>query len=91
MDRVLEKLREHRSEQPSRWREVAEDRQSNLYWLKESRKIAIGLLSKMRNDSISRAELSRLTGINIDVLSTILKGKERVSEENLLKIEKVLN
>ncbi len=90
MDRVLEKLREHASPTPSRWREVAEYRQANLDWLKEAREIAIKILSKMRIDGITRGQLAEMTGINPDCISQVLKGKEKVSAETVEKIENAL-
>ena len=45
MDKVLEKLKQHQSEIPSKWREEAEFRSANKSWLKGSPKIAVKILS----------------------------------------------
>ncbi len=90
MDRVLEKLREHSSPSPSRWREKAEYRQANMGWLKESRITAIKILSKMRVKGITRDQLSKMTGISEDLISKVLQGKYQISEETVMQIEAAL-
>lgn len=91
MDRILEKLRQHRSATPSRWREVSEIRQSNLSWIRQSREIAIRLLSKMRHDGMTKTDLSNLTGLDENCIQSLLKGKDRVEVETLLTLEKTLS
>lgn len=86
----MEKLREHSSPTASRWREKAEYRQANLGWLKESRRIAIEILSKMRVQGITRKQLSEMTGISDEALSRILRGKDKVNEETVRQIETAL-
>lgn len=86
----MEKLREHKSSNPSRWKEEAEYRQANLSRLKESRSIAIKILSKMRFDGISRIQLSDMTGLNLDMISAVLKGKGQADPEAVEKMENAL-
>ena len=44
MVEVLEKLKQHQSETPSKWREEAEYRHANKSWLQRSQKIAVKIL-----------------------------------------------
>lgn len=90
MDRILEKLRQHRSATPSRWREEAEYRQSNISWLKQSREIAIRLLSAMRSKGLTKDDLSKATGLDEGNILRLLKGKEKVESETIIKLEKAL-
>ncbi|MCH5238101.1 MAG: hypothetical protein J1E95_09945 [Muribaculaceae bacterium] len=47
MEEVLEKLNQHQSETPSKWREEAEFRRANKSWIRRSQKIAVKILSKI--------------------------------------------
>ena len=44
---VIEKLKEHASATPSKWREEAEYRRANKTWLRYSQHIALLMLDKM--------------------------------------------
>lgn len=90
MDKVLEKLRELKSPTPSKWKEEAENRQANMSRLKESRGVAIKILSKMRFEGISRTQLSDMTGLNLDMISAVLKGKGQANPDAVVKIENAL-
>lgn len=58
--------------------------------LKESRSIAIKILSKMRFDGIGRIQLSDMTGLNLDMISAVLKGKGQADPKAVEKIENAL-
>ena len=47
MDNTLNRLRQHQSATPSRWREEAEKRKANKEWLRYSQNIAMRMLDKM--------------------------------------------
>ena len=87
MDKVLEKLKQHQSETPSKWREEAEFRRANKSWLRRSQKIAVKILSKMRESGISQTELANKMGCSQQYVSKILKGQENLSLETISKIE----
>ena len=87
MDKVLEKLKRHQSETPSKWREEAEFRRANKSWIRRSQKIAIKILSKMRESGISQTELAHKMGCSQQYVSKILKGQENLSLETISKIE----
>ena len=58
MDKTLDKLRQHQSATPSRWREEAEKRRSNKEWLRYSQYIAMRMLDKMEADGITQKQLA---------------------------------
>ena len=78
MDKVLEKLKQHQSETPSKWREEAEFRRANKSWIRRSQKIAVKILSKMRESGISQTELAHKMGCSQQYVSKILKGQENL-------------
>ena len=90
MDRILERLRQYRSATPSRWREEAQFRQANKNWLKQSREIAIRLLTFMRNKGMSKEELSNTTGLDEMYIMQLLRGKDKVTPETIKKLEDTL-
>ena len=47
MKHIVQKISEHKSSTPSRWREEAEYRAANKDWLRYSQHIAIMMLDKM--------------------------------------------
>ena len=87
MDNILDKLKQYKSETPSKWREEAEFRRVNKTWLRRSQKIAAKILSKMRESGISQTELARRMGCTQQYVSKILRGQENLSLETISKIE----
>lgn len=87
MDRVLDKLRQYHSPTPSRWREEAEKRRENKHWLRHSQRIAIKVLSKMKEEGITQTQLAERMGCKQQYVSKILKGRENLSLETVSKIE----
>ena len=90
MNRVIEKLREYAPETPSKWREKAEWRQENKSWLRHSQRIAVKMLSRMREEGLSQQALAERMGCSQQYISKILKGKENLSIETICKIEDAL-
>lgn len=87
MDKTLDKLRQHQSDTPSRWREEAEKRRSNKEWLRYSQYIAMRMLDKMEADGITQKQLAERMECSQQYISKILKGTENLSLETLTKIE----
>ena len=75
MDKVLEKLKQNESETPSKWCEEAEYRRANKSWLRRSQKIAVKILSKMRESGISQTELAQQNG-SITIEKNMIVGIE---------------
>lgn len=90
MNKVAEKLRLYKSATPSRWREEAEYRVTNREWLRYSRQIAMMMLDKMEELSLTQKALANRMGCSQQYVSKILKGQENLSIETLCKIENAL-
>lgn len=87
---TISKLREHQSATPSKWRENAQWRMQNKFWLRYSQRIAIMMLSKMDELGLSQKQLSELMGCSQQYVSKVLKGQENLSIETISKIERCL-
>lgn len=90
MKNVCNELKKHSSLTPSKWRECAEYRIANKSWLQYSQRVAMMMLDKMEIGGINQKELARRMGCSQQYISKILKGKENLSIETLLKIEDAL-
>lgn len=91
MMNVIEKLKEHASPTPSRWKEEADQRRANKSWLRYSQKIALLMLDKMEQKGLTQKQLAELMNCSQQYVSKILKGKENLSLETLSKIESALD
>ena len=87
MDKTLDKLRQHQSATPSRWREEAEKRRSNKEWLRYSQYIAMRMLDKMEADGITQKQLAERMECSQQYISKILKGTENLSLERLIPLQ----
>ena len=87
MDNTLNRLRQHQSATPSRWREEAEKRRANKEWLRYSQNIAMRMLDKMEAEGITQKQLAERMDCSQQYVSKILKGCENLSLETMAKIE----
>lgn len=90
MNKIIQKLAEHKSDSPSRWKEAAEYRIANRDWLKYSQRIAMSMLDKMEELGLTQKSLAVRMGCSQQYVSKILKGQENLSIETLCKIESAL-
>ena len=58
MSKALDFLKTHESPIPSRWREEAQWRRDNAYWLKYSRYITLQVLQAMDKQSVTQVQLA---------------------------------
>jgi antitoxin component HigA of HigAB toxin-antitoxin module len=91
MTNAIDKLREHRSPTPSKWREKAEYRRSNKEWLRRSQQIAMIMYEKMEATGITQATLAERMGCSQQYVSKVLKGNENLYIETICKIENALD
>lgn len=91
MKTIIDKLREHSSPTPSKWREEAEYRRANKTWLRYSQRIAMLMLDKMDEIGMNQKQLAEKMSCSQQYISKVLKGRENLSLETLSKIESVLN
>ena len=87
---TIQKLQQHQSATPSRWREEAEARRQNREWLCYSQQIAMRMLDKMEAENLTQKQLAERMGCSQQYISKILKGRENLSLETLCKIETAL-
>lgn len=91
MSRITNRLEKYQSSTPSRWREEAEYRVENRAWLRYSQYIAMLMLEKMDELSLTQKALAERMGCTQQYVSKILRGKENLSIETLSKIESALS
>ncbi|MBR5056669.1 MAG: helix-turn-helix transcriptional regulator [Bacteroidales bacterium] len=91
MSKALDYLEANQSPEPSRWREKAQWRRDNEYWLKYSRQITIKVLRSMDEQSITQVELARRIGCTQQYVSTLLKGSSNMTLETIARLEKALD
>ena len=91
MKDVIARLKEHQSPTPSKWRERAEWRMQNKSWLRHSQRIAVKMLEKMDELSMTQKQLADLMGCSQQYVSKVLKGQENLSLETMSKIEDCLH
>lgn len=87
---IIAKLKEHQSGNPSRWRENAEWRRENKSWLRYSQRIAMMMLDKMEELSLTQKAVAERMGCSQQYISRVLKGTENLSIETISKIEDAL-
>lgn len=91
MNNTVEKLRQHQSATPSKWREAAEERQANKSWLRFSQSVAMRMLDKMEQMHLTQKGLAELMGCSQQYVSKILKGRENLTLDTMCKIENALH
>ena len=91
MSRAIEFLEAHQSPTPSRWREDAQWRRDNEYWLKYSRYITLQVLRAMDEQSITQVELAKRMGCTQQYVSNLLKGSSNMTLETIARLENALN
>jgi transcriptional regulator with XRE-family HTH domain len=91
MSRATEFLEAHQSPTPSRWREDAQWRRDNEYWLKYSRYITLQVLRAMDEQSVTQVELARRMGCTQQYVSNLLKGSSNMTLETIARLENALN
>lgn len=91
MSRAIEFLEAHQSPTPSRWREDAQWRRDNEYWLKYSRYITLEVMRAMDEQSVTQVELAKRMGCTQQYVSNLLKGSSNMTLETIARLETALN
>ena len=91
MSRAIDFLEAHQSPRPSRWREEAQWRRDNEYWLKYSRFITLQVLRAMDEQSVTQMELAKRMGCTQQYVSNLLKGSSNMTLETIARLENALN
>ncbi len=72
------------------WKERAEWRRNNKYWLDHSRRIALTVLNRLDETGMSQRQLAERMGCSAQNVSKLLKGQENLTLETIAKLELVL-
>ena len=91
MSRAIEFLEAHQSPTPSRWREDAQWRRDNEYWLKYSRYITLQVMRAMDERSVTQVELAKRMGCTQQYVSNLLKGSSNMTLETIARLENALD
>jgi transcriptional regulator with XRE-family HTH domain len=91
MSRAIEFLEAHQSPTPSKWRENAQWRRDNEYWLQYSRYITLQVLRAMEEQSVTQVELAKRMGCTQQYVSNLLKGSSNMTLETIARLENALN
>ena len=91
MSRAIEFLEAHQSPTPSRWREDAQWRRDNEYWLQYSRYITLQVLRAMDEQSVTQVELAKRMGCTQQYVSNLLKGCSNMTLETIARLENALS
>jgi len=90
MSRAIDFLEAHKSPTPSRWREDAQWRRDNDFWLKYSRYITLQVLRAMDEQSVTQAVLASRMGCTQQYVSNLLKGSSNMTLETIARLENAL-
>ena len=91
MSKAIEYLEAHQSAAPSKWRENAQWRRDNEFWLKYARFITLQVLRSMDEQAVTQAELAKRMGCSQQYVSNLLKGSSNMTLETIARLEKALN
>ena len=91
MSKALDFLKAHESPIPSRWKEEAQWRRDNAYWLKYARFITLQVLQAMDKQSVTQVQLAERMGCTQQYVSNLLKGSSNMTLETIAKLEQALN
>lgn len=91
MSKAIEYLEAHQSPTPSKWRENAQWRRDNEFWLKYARFITLQVLRSMDEQAVTQAELASRMGCSQQYVSNLLKGRSNMTLETIARLEKALN
>ena len=86
----LDKFNKIISKEHSGWLDDAKWREENEAWLDHSFKIALRVLSTLRNVPMTQKELAEKMGVSPQHINKIVKGQENLSLETIAKIESAL-
>ena len=84
------------SPEPSGWLEKAQWRQDNKEWLDRSAKIAVKILSQLRDNKkmgkspANQKELADLMGVTAQYINKVVKGNENLTLETISHLEDAL-
>ncbi|HYX05546.1 MAG TPA: helix-turn-helix transcriptional regulator [Bacteroidales bacterium] len=86
----IEKFLETVAEDDGSWLKEAQYRKENRYWLRKSQRIAIRVLTTLRERGMQQKELAERMGVSPQQISKIVKGNENLTLQTISKLEQIL-
>ena len=91
MSKAIDFLESHQSGTGVRWRENAQWRRDNEFWLTYARRITLQVLRRMDEQSVTQVELARRMGCSQQYVSNLLKGSSNMTLETIARLEIALD
>ena len=91
MSKAVDFLEAHKSATPSHWRQYAEWRRNNEFWLKYARRITLEVHRAMDEQSVTQVQLAERMGCSQQYVSNLLKGSSNMTLETIARLEKALD
>ena len=79
MKSIAQRLEEHASPTPSKWRELFDFLETNKSWLRHSQNIAMLMLDRMEELGMSQKQLAEKMNCSPQYISKVLRGRENLS------------
>jgi transcriptional regulator with XRE-family HTH domain len=74
----------------SKWIEKARYRRENRNWLRKSKRIAVRVLSTLKEKGMSQTDLAEILDVSRQQISKIVKGKENLTLKTVAELENAL-
>ena len=87
----MDRLKEISSPAEEDWFKIAEEWEKEDLYLEKSTKIAVSVLTILRERGITKQSLAESMGVSAQYISKIVKGSENLTLETIAKLEKALN
>ena len=87
METIVRNFNKYKSSTPSMWKDEAKKRRENRRWLNYSQEIAMFLHDKMEELGMTQTALAERMNCTQQYISRILKGKENLSLETIVRLE----
>ena len=91
MGKTIDFLKAHQSATPSHWRQDAEWRRDNEFWLRYARVITMKVHRAMDEQSVTQVQLAERMGCSQQYVSNLLKGSSNMTLETIGRLELALD
>ena len=91
MSKAIDFLEAHKAATPSHWRQDAEWRRDNEFWLKYARRITLEVHRAMDEQSVTQVQLAERMGCSQQYVSNLLKGSSNMTLETIARLEMALD
>ena len=91
MSKAIAFLKTHQSSSNSKWREEAQWRKDNEYWLKYAQIITLAVHKSMDENNLTQVQLAERMGCTQQYVSNLLKGNTNMTIETIARLEIALD